>query len=161
MSGEREDLDPGAVSRTQRFVPVGTFFDDQRQVGEGFNIIHHGWFAIQAVDGRERRADAGHAAFALDGLEQGGLFTADVSARAQMGINVQGILRAEEAVAQETGLLHFRNLFIQNGCQRPELAAQVDVAGIGPDGIAGNGNPLQELQRIVFHNLAVLEGARF
>ena len=66
MPGEREDLDPGAVGRTQRFIPVRPLFDDQRQVGERFDIVHHGWFAVQAVDRREGRADARLAAFALD-----------------------------------------------------------------------------------------------
>ena len=41
----------------------------------------------------------------------------------------------------------------------PELAAQVDVGGIGPDGIGSNGHAFQELEGVAFHDLAVLEGA--
>ena len=74
-------------------------------------------------------------------FEQGGFFPADVSAGAQVGVDVQGVIRAKELFAQEAGFLHLCDPFIQEGCHWPELTAQVDVGSIGPGGIAAIATP--------------------
>ncbi len=93
-------------------------------------------------------------------FQQGGLFAADVCARAEVGIDVQRVIRAEQLVAEHARLFHLGDLLVEEGSHMPELAAQVDVGRLCADRVAGQCHPLQELEGILLHDLAVLERAR-
>ncbi len=158
--GEREDFDARAVGGPHRLVPVRAVGEDERDVGERLDVVDDGRLAVQTERGRERRADARLAALAFERFHQRGLFAADVRARAEVGVNVKRIVCAEEFVAEETGLLHFGDLLVEEARHPPELAAQINVDRVRADRVGGNRHALQKLEGILLHDLAVLERAR-
>ena len=110
---------------------------------------------------RERRLDARVAALALDRVHQRGLFAADVRARPAVDARCRSACPLPKTFGAE-----------RRPWRRPppraavmiaerlgELAADVDVAALGPDGVRRDGAALDELVRRPAHDLAVLEGA--
>ena len=72
----------------------------------------------------------------------------------------QRIFGAEKVIAEITGLFHFSDLFIEEGSYLPELAAQIDISRRRADRVGCDGQTFEELERIAFHKLAILESTR-
>ena len=80
MTAEAEQLGAGGLgSCCQTFPPGRTMVDDGRDVGQGLHVIDHGWLAPKTLDSREGRLGARIGPDSLQGIDQGCLFTADVT----------------------------------------------------------------------------------
>src|SRR6185369_3317374 len=109
---------------------------------------------------RERRLVAGLAALALDGVEEGGLLAADVGAGPAADLDVE-----REPPAQSVGAQQPRRARRLDRAGHPlggqrVLAAQVEVAALAAGRVAGDRHALDDRERILFHQQAVLERAR-
>jgi hypothetical protein len=72
---------------------------DGKRRRQRFHVVDDGGLLEEAVGGGEGRFDAREAAFAFDGLEERGLFAANVSAGAQPHFNVKVKALAAEQIA--------------------------------------------------------------
>ena len=97
MAAHAEDPGTGALRRgADRGEPFGTPSDDVGKVGQGFDIVHHRWFAVETVCRRERGLDARQAAFALKRLQQCRFFSTDIGAGASVYPHMGGKSRAQD-----------------------------------------------------------------
>jgi len=133
--------------------------DDVRDAGEGFGVVDRGRFAVQTKGRGKRRLEARLAFLALDGFQQGGFFAADVGAIAEMIMQVEAEIRAQDVVAeiaggarQLAGLFHAL-VGLEN------FAMHIVVAGLDPHRIGGDRHALDEQMRVVAQDVPVLAGA--
>ena len=69
--------------------------ENQRRGRKRQHVVDDGRLVEQAVDRRQRRLGAHHAAAAFKAFEQGGFLAADIGAGADAQFNVEGMARAE------------------------------------------------------------------
>ena len=67
---------------------------------------------------------------------------------------------AQNVPANVAGCPGFRQGPLHDPGAKGKLPSDVDVGGLGTDGIAGDENPLQHLVWVALHQLTVLEGPR-
>ncbi len=100
------------------------------------------------------------AAAAFDGDHQGRFLAADKGARAQADVDVKVKAAAQDVLSQQAVGLGLRDRDLKAVDGNGVLGAHIDVALIGPDGIARDGHGLQHRVRVALQNGAVHEGAR-
>jgi hypothetical protein len=130
--------------------------DDARQVGERLDVVDDRGLAEEALDSGERGLDAGPPALALDGLEQAGLFAADVRARAAVHVAVDleraavgGGRSVEQAIAAEDAVrVRLLDGILDDAGLVVVLTADEDVGGLDPARVAGDGDALEHEVRI-------------
>ena len=91
---------PGRLLGPVALEPVGAALDDVRHVAERLDVVDDGRRLVQALHGRERRAQPRLAAEPLERVEQRGLLTADVRAGAAVQHDVEVVVGAEDALAR-------------------------------------------------------------
>ena len=96
------------------------------------------------MDGGEGRLGHRHAALAFEGLQEGRLLAADEGARAQADIQVEVDARAQDVRPEQAVLLGLLDRYLQALDGERILGADVDIALLGPDGIAADGHRLDE-----------------
>jgi hypothetical protein len=125
-------------------------------------VVDDGRAVVEAEDGREIRGlDARVAALAFKGLDQAGLFAADIAASAPVDDDLAGVARAEDVLAEEALGLRFGDRALEDLGAVDELAADVDEGLLGLDGPRGDRDAFQHLVRVLVDDLAVLVGAGF
>ena len=133
----------------------------ERHVHQRLDVVDHGRLAEQARLRRERRLVARLAAVALDRVEQRRLFAADVGAGAAAELDVEA--RSPRPSCRRRAN-RARGPASIACCSRSRgqrvLAAHVDVALLAPVAYAGDRHRLDERERVVLHQHAVLERAR-
>ena len=123
-------------------------------------VVDDGRAVVEAEDGREIRGlDARVAALAFEGLDQAGLFAADVAAAAAVDDDFAGVARAEDVLAEEALGLRLGDGALEDLGAVDELAADVDEGLLGLDGPRGDRDAFQHLVRVLVDDLAVLVGA--
>jgi hypothetical protein len=158
MAGDAIELGAGIVRAADAGEPGGAAPQDVRDLGDGLDIIDGGRAAVEAHIGRERRLEPRHALLALEALEQRRLLAADIGAGAVVQHQVE-IEAMDVVLADQLGLIGLVDRRLQVLALAHELAADVDVAGIGGHCGAGDQAALHQEMRIVPHDLAVLAGA--
>ncbi len=128
---------------------------------ECFDIIDDGWFAEQAFDGGEGGFDARPRALAFKAFDQSGFFAADVGPGTAMQDDVEVEAGAMNVPAEDPGSVAFANGSIQNAVAGAVLVSKIKIGAIGPNGVAGENDALDQLMRVLFHQVAVVEGAGF
>ncbi len=123
--------------------PLGAVEDDLGDVGVGLHVVQDGGLAEQALDRREGRTGTGLAAVALDGGHQRGLLAADEGAGAQAELDVEVEAGAEDILAQQAVFPGLLDGDLQALDRDGVLGADIDIALVGADGIAGDGHGLQ------------------
>ena len=116
--------------------------DDLGDVGVGLHVVQDGGLAEQALHRREGRTGPGLAPLALDGGHQGGLLAADKGAGAQLELHVKVKAGAEDVLAQQAVLPGLLDGDLQPLHRDGVLGADIDVALVGADGVAGDGHGL-------------------
>ena len=160
VAGDRDDLGAGRLLGAEALEPVGARGDDVRHVGERLDVVDQGRPVVEALDGREGRLQPRVAALALERVEQSGLLAADVGAGAAVDDQLHLLAGAEHVLAEEAGLVGLLDRRVEDVALQVVLAADVDEAAVGPGGAGGDDDPLDQLVRVLLHQLAVLEGAR-
>ena len=157
VAAHSEDGGAGALLHADRLEPLGAVGDDVRDVGHRLHVVHHGRPSPQTGDRRERRALAGLPLAALEGLQEPGLLTADVSACAPMEVDVEVHAAAEHVPAEVAGRVGLGDGGAQSLERPPVLGPHVhvgDVDGVRP---GRDQQPLDELVRVELQDLPVLE----
>ena len=143
-----------------RTEPVGAVDDDVRQVGHRLDVVYDRRLPVEAFDRREGRLEPRLAAIALERGQQGGLFAADVSARAPVQDDVDLVTLAEHVLAEVSRLTGLLDGGLQRLVLRQVLAADIDEGEVGPDRVAGDQDALEHLVRAFFDQITILEATR-
>ena len=159
MPGNAQQTRPAVFRRTEIGVGSATLQEDVRDGRVGLDIVQYGGALERADLRRERRFEARIAALAFERFQQRGLLPALVRARARLRREIEIHAAALNVRAQPTVLVGRVQNLIQMLDEVTVFAANVDPAALGADGAGGNQAALDQPERIVLHDDAVLAGA--
>lgn len=163
---------------TERGEPSATSSRDRRCDGNSLDVGDGRGTAEESDIGRERRLQSGLALLALNGFDEGCLFTADVGTGASVQIDVKVVAGSAGVLSDETGGIGLVDGLLNVRCFLVEFTSDVDVGLIasqlgasidngvkltsrGVHGSTGHQTTLDQLVRVASHNLSVLAGSRF
>ena len=159
MALQAEDFGARILGAAEAGEPGGTAAQNGGRDGDGFDVIDRGGAAIEADGGGEWRFHPRHALLAFQALDQRGFLAADIGAGAAMQIELVIIARAGGVFAEQAGIIGLVDRGLEDFGFVGVFAADVDVAGRGAHGGAGDQAALDQLMRIVADDVAVLAGA--
>ena len=159
LAHQAEDLGALAALGAHAGKPVGAVEDDAGDIGPGLYVIQDGRDAEQALDCREGRTGTRLAAVPLDGGHQRGLLAADEGAGTQAQLDIKGKAGAEDILAQKAVFPRLLDGDLQAVNGDGIFGADVDVALVGADGIAGDGHGLQHHVGVALQHRTVHKGA--
>ena len=106
--------------------------NDDRDIRPGLDVVDQRRLAEEPDRGRIRRPRPGHAARALDGVDQGRLFAADERAGAQPDLDVEGEVGSEDVLAEQAVLAGVLDRLLQPLDRQRILGPDVDDAWSAP-----------------------------
>ena len=159
VTGQTEQPRPRRAFGAERGVGVGPELEDLEHVEQRLDVVDRRRTSEHAVGHRERRLVARLAALALDRVEQRGLLPADVGAGAAAQLDVEGEARVHDVRPEQGGRPRLLDRLVQVFRRPRVLASDVQVAGLRPRGEPGDRERLDQGERIVLHEHAILEGA--
>src|SRR4030095_16219483 len=80
VTADAIQLRSAVLLRPERRVPLGAFRNDERDVAEGFDVVHRGRLVVEPDHGRKRRLVPRLRALPFERLEERGLFARLVGA---------------------------------------------------------------------------------
>src|SRR5512132_483458 len=160
VAGDAEQLGAGRLVAAHRPEPVDALADDPGNGGDRLDVVDGGRGPVQALDGREGRAQLGLAALALQRRQQGRLLAADVGPGAPVQDHVQVEPRALDVAAEQAPVVGGVERRLEPPARPAALAAQVDEGVAAADGVGGDDHALDQGVRVALEQLHVLEGAR-
>ena len=131
-----------------------------RHVHQRLDVVHDRGLAEQPRLNGEGRLVPWLAAQSLDRVEERGLFPADVSAGAAPDLDVESDASAENVLTEQTRRACLRECLLDTRGGERILAANVEVAQLTARREAGDRHRLDERERILFHENAILERSR-
>ena len=158
--GDRDHLGPRRLLGAEALEPVGAVVDDVGEVGERLDVVDQRRAAVEALDGRKRRLQPRVAALALERVEERRLLAADVRAGAAMDDELDLRAGVEDVGPQVVGVVCLGHRPVEHVRDLPVLAADEDERLPGADRDRRDRNSLDQLVRVLHHQLAVLERAR-
>ena len=156
------DLDRDRAARAAHaeiLVERAALVEDDRHRGERDHVVDDRRLAEQALVGRQRRLGADQAALALQRFEQRGLLAADIGAGADAHFHVEGVRRAEHALAQHARPPRHANRFVHGRRRMRIFRADIDEALGRADRDSGNRHAFDQDEGITLHDHAIGEGA--
>ena len=159
VAGDGEQLGAAVVLVTERGEPVGTTTEDGGTDGDGLDVGDGGGAAEDADAGGERRLETGLALSALEALDEGRLLSADVGARSAVEEDVEVVSRSAGVATDEAGGVGLVDGLVEDDGLVEVFATDVDVGGTGAHGVTGEEAALDELVRVLSHDLPILAGA--
>ena len=162
MAGDTENARAGVVGRADLGEGLATDIDDILNVAERLDVVHDRWTLIKTEDGREIRGlDARVGALAFEGLNETSFLTADVSTGTAVNEDFAAVVGTKNIRTDEVGGAGFGDGFFKNAGALSHLAANVDVGLLHVIRETRDNRALDQLMRILLHDVAVLECARF
>merc|ERR1719204_2699584 len=155
-----EQLGAGVPSATHAGKPVSSPPADGGSHGDSLDVGDSGGTAEDTDVSGEWGLQAGLALLTLKALDQGGLLPADVGASTTVHKEVEVIARATGVGSQEASVVGLSDGLLQVGGLVVELSSDVDVAGPGSHGGAGDQAAFNKSVRVVPHDLAILASSR-
>merc|ERR1719447_502769 len=146
VAGDVEQLGAGVPGAAHAGEPVSSPPADGRSHGDSLDVGDSGGTAEDTDISGEWGLQAGLALLTLKALDQGGLLSADVGASTTVHKEVEVIARATGVGSQEASVVGLP----------VELSSDVDVAGPGSHGGAGDQAAFNQSVRVVPHDLAIL-----
>src|SRR5918994_1197543 len=159
VAGDAEQLRAGRLLRAHGTEPVDALADDPGHGGHRLDVVDGGRGPVQALDGREGRAQLGLAALALQRGQQGRLLAADVGPGATVHDQVQVEPGALDVAAQQPLVVGGVDRRLEPAARPAALAPQVDEGVAAADGVGGDDHALDQGVRVALEQLHVLEGA--
>src|SRR5918994_2118943 len=159
VAGDAEQLGAGRLLRAHGAEPVDALADDPGHGGHRLDVVDGGRGPVEALDGRERGAQLGLAALALQRRQQGRLLAADVGPGATVHDQVQVEPGALDVAAQQPLVVGGVDRRVQPAARPAALAPQVDEGVAAADGVGGDDHALDQGVRVALEQLHVLEGA--
>ena len=150
LANQGNRLCAGALLGAVFFEPVSAVFQNQPDAGQRFNIVDDRRFGPQALDRRERRARRGHAAFALNRLDQRGFFTADKSARALFNLDLEIEAGTEDVLPQQAVFFGLGNCQAQAFERQRVFGPAVNDADCCAQRVAGDNHTLDQRVGVAF-----------
>ena len=148
VPGQRVQREAGRLLATHRPEPVDAVEHDRRHAGDRLDVVDHRRARVQAGHRGERRPQPGLAATALQRVEQRGLLTADVGARAGVHDQFEVVAGAADVAAQVTRGVGLGDRGLQPAQHRHHLAAHVDERVVRADRVRRDDHALdQEVRR--------------
>jgi len=159
VARDTEHLGAAVLRPADACEPCGTTPQDGGHDRDGLDVVDRGGAAVDPDRGRERRLVAGHALLALEAFQERGLLAADVGAGAAMEMDLEIEAGAAGVLAHEAGRVGLFDRELQPLGLVDELAADIDVAGMGAHAHAREQTALEQLMRVVAQDVAVLARA--
>ncbi len=160
MARDAEQLGAGILRPAEAGEPRRAAAHDFGNRRHRFDVVDGGRAAVKAGIGREWRLEARHALAALEAVDQRRFLAADVGAGAAVDVDVEIPARTAGVLAEQPRLAGFFDGGLDAVAFVVELAAYIDVTGVGAHGEAADQAAFQKLVRLVAQDLAVLAGAR-
>jgi len=160
VAGDAEELGTRIALTAERGEPARAATHDGRRHRDRLDVGDGAGAAEQTDSGRKWGLQARLAGLALERLDQRGLLTADIRAHSTVDVDVEVVAGAAGVLADQTGLVGLVDRALDDGRFVVELAANVDVGGVGVHRAADDETALDELVGVLAHDLAVLAGAR-
>jgi hypothetical protein len=161
VPGDAEDLGAGVLGPAEAGPPGRATAQNLGCDGDGLDVVDRRGAAVEAHGGGERRLEARLTLLAFQALEQRGLLAADVGAGTAVDVDVVVKAGVAGVLADQPGLVGLVDRLAHALGLAVELAAHVDVAGIGAHRETGHQAALEQAVRVVAQDLPVLAGARF
>mmetsp|Transcript_29325 Transcript_29325/g.50220 ORF Transcript_29325/g.50220 Transcript_29325/m.50220 type:complete len:387 (+) Transcript_29325:480-1640(+) len=160
VARDAEELGASVVLPAEASEPLGTAPKDGRRHRDGLDVRYRRGAAVQSSVGGEGRLQPRLARLALQGLDETGLLAADVRATAAVQADVEVDARPASVLANESCRVGLGNGLLENHRLVDELATNVNVRRRGAHRDAGDQAALDELVRVVPHDLPILARAR-
>ena len=160
VARDAPDLETAVLFAAQVREGLPAILDNPRDVGDRLDVVHDRRAVEQADGRRERRLIPRLAGLALERLDERHLLAADVRARAGVNVNLAVEAAAEDVLADEALRAGLFDGALDVLDALEQLTANVDVADLGLDRVAGDQAALDERVRVALHDEAVLERAR-
>merc|ERR1719270_738588 len=155
-----EQLGAGVSGPAHAGEPVSSPPADGGGHGDSLDVGDSGGTAEDTDVSGEWGLQAGLALLTLQALDQGGLLPADVDTSTTVHKEVEVIARATGVGSQEASVVGLSDGLLQVGGLVVELSSDVDVAGPGSHGGAGDQAAFNKSVRVVPHDLAILASSR-
>ena len=160
LAGQREDLGAFALFGAHGGVPCAALADDDRDGGEGLDVVEDGGLFPEARERRERGTRTGLAALAFDGAHERGFFAADEGARAHHDFDVEVEAGIEDVLAEQTIFVGLVDRLAHALDRERVLGAAVDDAFVRADRAGADRHAFDDALRVAFKLGAVHECAR-
>ena len=136
--------------------------DDPRQIRHGLDVVDDRGLSVQSNRGREERGlNAGKTTLAFEGLNERGLFAADVRTRARVNNDVQTESRTENVRAEGALLVRVVECLLHSFKSEGEFSTQIDERLIHLQCVRCDGDALHQLVGVALNEVVVLEGGGF
>mmetsp|Transcript_20402 Transcript_20402/g.42802 ORF Transcript_20402/g.42802 Transcript_20402/m.42802 type:complete len:518 (+) Transcript_20402:466-2019(+) len=160
VARDGEELGAAVVGVAEGGEPGGPAAEDGGRHRHGLDVGHGGGTAEEPHAGGKGGLQAGLALPALQALDEGRLLAADVGAGPAVEVDVEVVARAAGVLPDEAGGVGLVDGLVQHHGLVEVLAPDVDVGGPRPHGVPGQQAPLDQLVRVLPHDLAVLARPR-
>ncbi len=161
MSGNRKDFRARIVGPPEPCKPAGTTAQNGWCNSDTLHIVDRCRRPIEAHIGREWRLQAWHALLAFQALNQSCFFAANVSTGTMCHVQLEVPAAVSGILAQKPGVISLIDRALQLFAFKNELTTDIDVARVGPHRETGQQTALDQLVRIVAHDLPVFARPRF
>ena len=161
VSGDAVQLGPVALGRAHRLEPINPPVQDVGDAAKGLDVVDHRRLAERPLDRRERRLDPGPAALAFEALDQARLLAADVGPGPPVDVDLDVEARPVHVPPQVAGGPGLGDRPLQPPERLDVLEPDVDVSRRRLGREAGDQDAFDQLVRVQFHQLPVVEGCRF
>mmetsp|Transcript_9730 Transcript_9730/g.39603 ORF Transcript_9730/g.39603 Transcript_9730/m.39603 type:complete len:528 (-) Transcript_9730:20-1603(-) len=156
VARDGEQLGAGVVLAAERVEPARAAAQDRRRDGDGLDVGHRRRAAEDADVRRERRLEPRLALLALERLDERRLLAADVRPRAAVQVDVVVVARPARVLAEQARRVGLVDRLVEDDGLVEVLAADVDVARARAHREPREQRALDELVRVLAHDLAVL-----
>ena len=150
LTTESENLGAGGFFGTDRLEPIGAVTDYLSNICKSFNIVDDSRTTEQTLYCRERRTGTRLTAVTFDRCEKCSLFAADKRACAETKLDIKIESGAENILTEHAVFSCLLNCDLKSlDCDRI-LCADIDIAFIGTDRIAGDSHCFKHGMRVAF-----------
>lgn len=140
--------------------PLSTTTADGWGNGNGLDVCDGARASEETDGGGEWRLQTRLSGLALERLDQRGFFTANIRTHPTVEVNIKVVTRPAGILANQASLVGLVDRVLENGSLVVEFTTDVDVGGRGVHGAARNEAALDELVRVLAHNLTILACSR-
>ena len=157
VAAQAEQAGASRRLRAHRCVGASTVHDDGRNVGERFDVVHERRLSKESSLDGEGGLVARLAPIPLDRVEDRRLLAADVRAGAATDLELEAKAASKDVVAEEPRVPRLIDGVLHPFGRQPILTANVEVAVLAAGRERGDGERLDDRERIAFEEYTILE----
>ena len=155
VAGKGKGLRAGAALGANRLIPLCALVDNDGDICKGLDIVKRGRSCKQTLIDASGGLCAGHATLTFDGSGKSRALAADECACAHVDVQVEGLARAHDIVAEDTDSLSVLNGLLQTlDCQRV-LCTDIDITLGCLTGNGGDYHTFDHPVGVAFHDGAI------